>query len=77
MSEPPAKSHRPVRNNRECAIYKGEELLADGTVDEVADQLGISRETVIFYGTNTYKNRIAKRGSEKSRELIWLDDDED
>lgn len=76
ISEKPAKCHVPVRNNRECAIYKGEDLLADGTVDEVAEQLGISRETVLFYGTPAYAKRNAKRGAKNARELVWLDDDE-
>ena len=36
---------------KEYALYKGEHILAVGTADEIAEELGISRKTVWFYGT--------------------------
>lgn len=73
LSEPVNK-----RRQRLYALYKGEELLADGTMDEIADELGVARETVVFYGTNAYKHRLAKRKNPKNyRELVYLGDDEE
>jgi DNA-binding CsgD family transcriptional regulator len=53
----------------EYALYKGDELLAIGTVREIADQVGVTEKTVIHYGTPTYK----KRTSENARRLVRLE----
>lgn len=60
------------------ALYKGEELLADGTIEEIAEKLNVQPETVLFYGTNVYKRRLTgRKNPENCRELVCLDDDED
>lgn len=52
------------------AVYKGEDILTIGTVEEIAKILGIKPESVLFYNSNTYK----KRTSENARRLIeiWM-----
>lgn len=57
-------------NHKEYAIYKGEEIMAMGTIQEIANELKINKKSVMFYGTNTYKERT----SESARRLVCLDD---
>lgn len=41
-----------IRHNiPEYALYAGEEILADGTMDEIAEVTGLKRNTVRWYGT--------------------------
>jgi DNA-binding CsgD family transcriptional regulator len=53
----------------EYALYKGDELLAIGTVREIANQIGVTEKTVFHYGTPTYK----KQTSENARRLVRLE----
>lgn len=53
---------------KEYALYKGDELLAMGTKREIAEQLGISVNSVSYYGTPVY----ARRTSENGRRLVKL-----
>jgi len=46
---------------KEYVMYKGEDLLSIGTLDEIAEERGIDRETVRFYTTPAYGRRVAKR----------------
>lgn len=57
--------------DREFAVYKGEDLLASGTIKECAEQLGVKEQSVTFYRTPTY----AKRTSENARRVVRLDDE--
>jgi hypothetical protein len=62
---------------KEYALYKGEELLSIGTAKEIAKELKVLPETIMFYGTNTYKRRLEKRKNiRNARILVFLDDDE-
>ena len=54
----------------EYALYKGDELLAMGTVREIAKQLGIREKTIRFYGSPSQE----KRSSNKARRLIKIED---
>lgn len=56
----------------EYALYKGDELLAVGTVREIANQIGVTEKTVFHYGTPTYKKRTSKNG----RRLVRLEESE-
>lgn len=58
--------------DRVFAVYRGEVLLASGTIKECAKQLDVKESSVTFYRTPTY----AKRTSENARRLVRLDDDE-
>ena len=52
------------------ALYKGEKLLATGTIIQIAYQMGVKYRTIQFYNTPSYKKRRAKGKS--FRELIEL-----
>jgi len=45
----------------EYVMYKGDDLLHIGTLDELAEIRGVKRETIYFYTMPTYHRRIAKR----------------
>lgn len=48
------------------ALYKGEELLMIGTIEEIAKARGVQVETIKFYLYPTYQRRIAKRKNPKN-----------
>lgn len=63
------------------ALYSGEEFIAEGTADEIADKLNVKRTTIMHYKTPAYKKTIDERiknrkhiGETKYRILIALDD---
>lgn len=65
---------------KEYAVYKGEELLAMGTLKECAQTLGVKPETVRYYQTNAYKRKVAKRrtyGNIRTTVILEADDEED
>ena len=41
----------------EYALYKGDDLLYIGTLDEIAEKHGTKRSTIVFYGSPTHKKR--------------------
>lgn len=51
-------------------MYKGEDLLHIGTIGEIAKRRGVLKETIYFYTTNAYRNKLAKR--KKSRNYITV-----
>ncbi|WP_187703513.1 hypothetical protein [Listeria monocytogenes] len=53
----------------EYALYKGDDLLKIGTLDELAEFRKVKRETIFFYTTPSYR----KRTSEKGLRVIKLD----
>lgn len=55
---------------KEYALYKGEECLAFGTIEEIAKQMGVKRKTIYFYTTPTYKKRCRK--GKNRRELVKI-----
>ncbi|RPJ97260.1 hypothetical protein CW357_00915 [Rummeliibacillus sp. TYF005] len=46
---------------KEYALYKGENIVGIGTLEELANQKGVQIRTIKFYLTPTYKHRLAKR----------------
>lgn len=53
----------------EYALYKADDLLKIGTLDELAEFRKVKRETIFFYATPSYR----KRTSEKGLRVIKLD----
>lgn len=49
--------------SKEYALYKGETLLAIGTAKEIADEMNVKKETILFYNKPAYKKRINKDGN--------------
>jgi hypothetical protein len=59
-------SGRPIGVKRkgditEVAIYKGDNLLASGTIRKCAKELGCKKQTLFWYLSPTYRKRVAKR----------------
>jgi hypothetical protein len=42
---------------KQYAVYKGDDLLAIGTAEEISEKLGIKKETVYFYVSPAHKRR--------------------
>ena len=69
---------RTWKNKWEYAMYKGDELLAMGTKEEICEQLGIKRQTLDYYRTNAYKERVKNRKNKCAsgyREVIRIKND--
>lgn len=64
--------------NCEVAVYRGDDMIATGTLTEVAAQLKVNPETIYFYLTPAYQRRLAKRKTlDRSRTAVRLDDDDE
>lgn len=64
--------------NCEVAVYQGDDMLATGTLTEVAAKLKVNPETIYFYLTPAYERRLAKRKTlDRSRTVVRLDDDDE
>lgn len=61
-----------VYPKKEYALYKGDNLLKIGTAEEIAEELGIKKETVLFYKSPAYSKRT---NPDKSLRLIGLDEE--
>ena len=69
------------QKNRVFALYKGELNVCDGTVEEIAEQTGVSVGTIRFYASSAYRRRLQDRrdrgvGGEECIELVELEDAE-
>lgn len=51
------------------AVYKGEDLIASGTLRECAEKLSVKPDTILFYRTPSYKRRT----TENARRTVKLD----
>lgn len=58
-----------IAHKKEYALYKGDELLGVGTVEELSKELGIKKTTLHFYASPAYEKRT---NSEKARRLIEI-----
>lgn len=54
----------------EYALYKGEEILSIGTIEEIAKELGVRKETIYFYQSSAYKKRVNKRKNKKNFRIL-------
>lgn len=61
------------RKRWEYAMYKGEELLAMGTTEEICKQMNIGKKTFLYYRTKAYKERIKNRKARNYRIVIRID----
>ena len=61
------------RKRWEYAYYKGDELLAIGTAQEICDKLNISIKTFHWYRTKTYQKEF--KWNEKCRRIITRTDE--
>lgn len=54
---------------KEYAVYKGDEMLALGTLQECATKLNVKPESIMYYKTPTYLRRT---NEETGRRLVEL-----
>lgn len=60
------------------AVYRGDELLATGNVDECAKTIGVSAAYIYWLITPTAKNRLAKRDNpDQCIDAVKIDDDDE
>ncbi len=66
-----------MTQKKEYALYKGEEILAIGTIPEIAEEMKVKRETIAYYNTRAYQNRIKKRKAQDGnvRVLVPLEEE--
>lgn len=61
----------------EVAIYRGDKFVTCGSIDQVADELGVKPNTIKFYLTPAYRRRLESRGSADTALIaIPLEEDE-
>ena len=53
---------------KEYALYQGDDLLSMGSAEEICNELGIKKSSLMFYKTPAH----AKRTSEKARRLVEI-----
>lgn len=58
-----------MREAKEYALYKGEELLGMGTIRELAERFNVKITTLYYYRTPTYLRRTS---NEHGRRLVEL-----
>lgn len=63
---------------KEYALYKGDDILAIGTIPEIAKEMGVKRDTIAYYKTQAYQNRLKRRNAINGnvRMLVLLDEEE-
>ena len=63
------------KDTRIYALYKGENIIAEGTIVEIANQTSVAPQTVKFYQSPAYQRRVRQNGN--SRMLVCLGDDDE
>lgn len=56
-----------VRSMKEYALYKGDELLGLGTLQELSKQFGVKIKSLLFYQTPSYHKRTSEK---KGKRLV-------
>jgi hypothetical protein len=59
-----------MKDMSQYALYKGEAFITSGTLDEIAMETGLKRQTIQFYGREVYQTR--HKGNNK-KILISID----
>lgn len=65
-----------MKDIAEYALYKGEEILSIGTIDEIAREMNVQYRTIKYYTTGAYKRKLAKRKKPKNFKMLVLLEDE-
>lgn len=58
---------------KEYALYKGDQMVAIGTVNEIAEERGVKPNTIRFYMSDAYQRR-SKSEVNNRLQLIKVDD---
>lgn len=59
------------------ALYKGDTFRDLGTLNELAERVGITRETMKYYTSKAYQRKLERRNTVNSTIVIKIEDDED
>lgn len=51
-----------MRKPKDYALYKGDEFIDLGTIEEMSKRLGIAKNTLRFYSTTAYYKRVGENG---------------
>ena len=68
LVNPPLSPHGMSRNADYYALYKGDEYITEGTVRDIAHQLGVEEDTVWIYKTPSHEQRRGKN----QRVLVYM-----
>ncbi|MBD8522368.1 helix-turn-helix transcriptional regulator [Lysinibacillus fusiformis] len=58
---------------KEYALYKGDQMVAIGTVKEIAEERGVKPNTIRFYMSSAYQRRSESEVNNKLQ-LVKLED---
>jgi hypothetical protein len=59
--------------NYDVAVYRGDDIIAQGTIKQVAEKLGVLKSTIYFYTTPTGAKRAAKaKNQAKVRRVVLV-----
>lgn len=61
---------------KEYALYKGENVLAIGTISDIANQLEVRKDTIAYYKTQAYRRKLDKR-KKSNNPMILIEIEED
>lgn len=62
--------------DRQYALYKGDEFIADGTPREIARKTGKTFDSLMFYTTPAYHRRVEKSKGGRL-EMVELEEDDE
>lgn len=62
-----------MKKRKEYALYKGENLIMIGTVDEIAKSQGVKRKTILFYQCPAHLKKMEKSHIGNYKVLVKLD----
>lgn len=57
-----------MRKKQEYALYKGDEFIDLGTIEELAERMGVTPKTIRYYQTPNYK----KKGKDDSNRKVLI-----
>lgn len=61
------------KKNLEYALYQGETFITCGTIKEISAETGLKRNTLSFYASKKYRDRLTK--PDEGMILIKIDED--
>lgn len=56
-----SKYRKKIKKTKYYSLYKGENEIAFGTLKQIASKLGIDIDSVKYYRTQAYQNKLNKR----------------
>ena len=55
---------------KEYALYKGDDVIAVGTIQEIAAKTNVKPDTIRFYTSPAYEKRLAARKDKNARRMV-------